>query len=375
MNNNLIPEGFKDDVTFKVATEHQFKNIIVNYFQSNGYDLVKTPLVEFYNLNEHKNTFQLLSRKGQKLIIRDDITFQVARLSKTRLSKKKPPLRLCYYGEVVRKKGTMLRPERQFLQIGAECIGINSYFADVEMMELAYSSLNLVGIKDITIEISSRVFFDEFIKDIKNLIIKKELKRLIKIKNLKGICNLLDQKKQIYIKDLFSCTGIYRDKKKNLPKLSINSNTAKEVKNIQNIISHFSKSYKKVNIFLDLCEIDNKNYHSGIRFTFFANNVRGEIAKGGRYIINSSNSNSNSNSNDTGTGFTCYMDTILRASSIEIIDKKILIPFNTSKIKINDLIKKKYSIVKYHEIKEIFKSTAKKSRCQFYLYNNSVIKI
>ena len=74
--------------------------------------------------NTDKNIFKILVKKNEKkLIIRDDITLQVARLSQTRLSKKKRPLKLCYYGEVVRKKGTMLRPERQFLQIGAECIG------------------------------------------------------------------------------------------------------------------------------------------------------------------------------------------------------------------------------------------------------------
>jgi histidyl-tRNA synthetase len=122
---------------------------------------------------------KILSKKGEKLIIRDDITLQVARLSKTRLLTKNTPLRLCYYGEVVRKKGTMLRPERQFLQIGAECIGVNSFLADVEMMELAYSSLSLVGINNITIEISSRIFFDTFFNDIKNIALKKE--RLIKI--------------------------------------------------------------------------------------------------------------------------------------------------------------------------------------------------
>ena len=85
--------------------------------------------MNFYNVNHDHNAFQLISKKGEKLNIRDDITLQVARLSKTRLSNKRSPLRLCYYGEVIRKKGTMLRPERQFLQIGAECIGVNSFFS------------------------------------------------------------------------------------------------------------------------------------------------------------------------------------------------------------------------------------------------------
>ena len=66
------------------------------------------------------------------------------------------------------------------------------YLADVEMMELAYSSLNLVGIKDITIEISSRVFFDKFINLIKIFKFKKdEIKRLIKIKRFKRLLKII----------------------------------------------------------------------------------------------------------------------------------------------------------------------------------------
>ena len=273
MKYNLIPEGFKDDVTSQVATEHKFKNIIVNHFQSNGYDLVKTPLVEFFNKKNNLNVFQLLTKNKEKMHIRDDITLQIARLSETRLSKKITPLRLCYYGEVVRKKGTMLRPERQFLQIGAECIGDDNYFADVEIIELAYTSLKLVGIKKITIEISSRVFFDKFLNNIKNNKNINEIKRLFKLKDIESILKLLNKKYHKYIIDLFKCTGIYKNKKNNLDKLIIDRETDKEISNIKNIVKNFSYKNNDVNFFVDLCEIDDKNYHSGVRFTFYAHNL------------------------------------------------------------------------------------------------------
>ena len=47
MSNNLLPEGFRDEVSNNAAIEHKYKNIIINLFQSNGYELVKTPLIEF----------------------------------------------------------------------------------------------------------------------------------------------------------------------------------------------------------------------------------------------------------------------------------------------------------------------------------------
>ena len=132
MSNNLLPEGFRDDVSTQAAIEHKYLNLIIKLFQSYGYELVKTPLVEFTNQFNSKNTLNIKVKKNKKeLSVRDDITMQIARLANARLSKKKRPLKLCYYGEVVRVKGSILRPERQFLQIGAECIGEKSYLADV----------------------------------------------------------------------------------------------------------------------------------------------------------------------------------------------------------------------------------------------------
>ena len=31
MQSNIIPEGFKDDVSSQVAAEHRYKNIIIDY--------------------------------------------------------------------------------------------------------------------------------------------------------------------------------------------------------------------------------------------------------------------------------------------------------------------------------------------------------
>ena len=364
----IIPEGFKDDVSAAVATEHKFKNMIIEHFQSNGFDLVKTPLIEFTENNNASNTFKISVKKNEKkLNIRDDITLQVARLSENRLYKKKQPLKLCYYGEVVRKEGSMLRPERQFQQIGAECIGDDSFLADVEILELAYTSLKLVGIKKIIIEISSRVFYDKFFQKITNDDKKTEIKRLIKLKDLKRILKILDKGNHKYLKDLFECTGIYNIKKNKLDNLGIDKNTSNEISNIKNIVKNFSYKNNDISFFIDLCEIDDKNYHSGVRFTFFSHNVRGEIAKGGRYFVKKFNNN-----NKVATGFTCYMDSILRASSAKLTQKKILIPFDLSHTQVNKLLKKGYSVFKYNGDLKISRKLSKDYNCEFYFEKNKV---
>ena len=59
MTKDLLPEGFKDDVSSQVATEHKYQNIILDHFQSYGYELIKTPLVEFANIDEEYNSFRI----------------------------------------------------------------------------------------------------------------------------------------------------------------------------------------------------------------------------------------------------------------------------------------------------------------------------
>ena len=102
----------------------------------------------------------------------------------------------------------------------------------------------------------------------------------------------------------------------------------------------------------------------------FAENVRGEIASGGRYNIKKNNSL------ETATGFTCFMDTIIRASSFENISKKILINFNTDKNLKKTLIDEGYILFSIFQNKnEDFKSEAKNFGCNYYLENMKVKSI
>ena len=83
---HLLPPGFRDDLSPTTELEHIYTNKIIKIFNSNGYEIVKPPLIEFYqkNLNE-KNIFIIIDKnKKQKLKIRNDITMQVGRIASSR---------------------------------------------------------------------------------------------------------------------------------------------------------------------------------------------------------------------------------------------------------------------------------------------------
>ena len=369
ITDSLLPPGFSDEVSDKAAIEHKYKNIIINLFQNNGYKLVKTPLIEYAKNSNLKNILKIRTKtKQRETIIRDDITLQISRIS-NRLLKEPRPIKLCYYGEVVRNKGSMLRPERQFLQVGAECIGENSYFADVEMLELAYKSLKLVGVKDITIELSSRLFLNKIYSFVKSDEKLRKIKLLVKRKDLSNLKKIISAKYKKQLENIFSCTGNFSNKKNQLKKLVFDKSSKNEINNLININKVFLKKFPNTNFFLDLTETDDKNYHNGIRFTIFAENVRGEIARGGRYI------SKNKNLKENATGFTCYMDTILRSSSKIEKFKKILVPFSTSSQKKSELIKKKYVVETYFGNEKNLKKKAIEKTFESYLRNNKIVSL
>ena len=233
-NNSLIPEGFKDHVDFNTNVEHEYKNKIIDIFISNGFDLVKAPLLEFYQKNSD-NVFIIESKKKEpKLFLRDDITPQIIRIASSRFKNKIRPIKLCYYGEVVRKKGSMLRPERQFLQVGSEIIGTDSILADIEIISLAYGSLKKIGVKNITLELTSKIFLEEIFSKIKNLKNLEKLKLFIRQKDVKNSLSLIENRvHKLLLKNLFSLTGSYRDLDKKINKVNLPNSINSEIEIIK----------------------------------------------------------------------------------------------------------------------------------------------
>jgi len=155
-----------------------------------------------------------------------------------------------------------------------------------------------------------------------------------------------------------------------LPKGKLLFNVRSETVFEKSFSNNLIKTSKNDSLNIDFFDLQkNKNYYKGIKFTFFAKDVRGEIAGGGRY-----NLKYGSNS-ETAIGYTCYMDTILRSSSLINQNKRILIAFNTSdKIK-QKLINKGYSLFKTFEDNSNIKKEAKKFGIKYYLMNKIVKQI
>jgi len=155
---DLLPAGMCDVLPPDAEKEAAATEQIVACFSSFGYERVKPPLIEFEESllsgsgsAAAGQTFRIMDPISQRMMgVRTDMTLQVARIATTRLKKWARPIRLCYGGQVLRVRGSQIRPERQFGQVGSELIGSQCPKADAEVILMAVEALYILGIKNIS---------------------------------------------------------------------------------------------------------------------------------------------------------------------------------------------------------------------------------
>ena len=73
-----------------------------------------------------------------------------------------------------------------------------------------------------------------------------------------------------------------------------------------------------LNVTVDPADSRGFEYHTGITFTLFARDVRGELGTGGRYL---------SGDDELATGFTLFTDVIMSAVAHPTSGRRIYVPF------------------------------------------------
>lgn len=139
---SLLPAGFQDLLPPESDREAYLIQRISDLYKSFGYRFVKPPLMEFeksFRANElgealSPQAFRLMDPVSKDmLVLRADITPQIARLAATRMPNSPRPLRLFYAADSLRVQAGQIRTARQFTQIGCECIGLDDSEIDVEI--------------------------------------------------------------------------------------------------------------------------------------------------------------------------------------------------------------------------------------------------
>ena len=333
-NKALLPAGLRDILPPEAAFEAGIREMLAATYASHGYDRVKPPLVEFEEgltsgAGEavSADTFRLMDPVSQRMMgVRADMTTQVARIAATRLGDLPRPLRLSYTGEVLRIRGTQLRPERQFAQVGAELIGTASAAADIEIIAIAVESLRAIGVPGLSVDLTIPPLVPALMDDMD--LSEEDYRALRDAVDRKDVGavresgqNLADE-----LSRLMAGTGTADHALDVLSGLSLPSAPAGELDRLKAVVEGLGQRIPALDITVDPVENRGFEYHTGIGFTLFARGERGEIGAGGRYVTLPNGNEDENSEGEPATGFTLFIDTILRVIPEADLPPRVFVP-------------------------------------------------
>ena len=327
-NRALLPAGLRDMLSPDAAFEAKAVHRLMGLFAAHGYERVKPPLIEFEEslldgaaTATSPQTFRVMDPMTQKMMgLRADMTPQVARIASTRLAQAARPLRLSYAGQVLRVKGSQLRPERQFAQAGIELIGSDSPAADAEVLVLTVEGLTALGVPGLSVDLALPTLvpslFNEFGLD---GAVAERLRVALDHKDSAGVASIGGDAARL-LGGLITAAGPADRALAALGALDLPPAAAAERAKLAGVLDLVRAALPDLAITIDPAENRGFEYHTGVGFTVFARNLGAELGRGGRYLAGGT---------EPATGATVFMDTVLAALPEPEAAGRLFVPAET----------------------------------------------
>lgn len=335
----LLPEGLHDDLPPDSEYESGVVQRLLARFSAYGYERVSPPLVEFEDSllagpgsTQSRQMFRLMDPISQRMMgIRTDITFQVARIASTRLGAEPRPLRLCYAGDVLRVKGSQMRSERQFGQAGVELIGSSSIEADVEILLLASEALTELGVRNLSIDLTIPNLVPAFCKDMGLGDEATEVARdSLNDKDIAEL-NAIEGEAGKVLRGLLAAAGPADDALAALKILPLGPAASIMRDELELLINRMREVAPDLTLTVDPGEYQGFEYKTGFGFSLFAQGVRGELGRGGRYTVQDGLKRKTvAGTRETAVGFSVYLDSLMRAVPSAPLVPRLFVPVHVS---------------------------------------------
>lgn len=158
--------GTKDILPNEITRWQQVYAQALQIFHTYNYHEIRTPIIENADVFLEsigsssdivsKEMYQFRDQGGRDLALRPEGTASISRaVASNKLYQVNPIQKLWYIGPMFRYERPQLGRQRQFHQLGIECIGSDSPLADVEVINIANSILTKLNCAKYDIEINS----------------------------------------------------------------------------------------------------------------------------------------------------------------------------------------------------------------------------
>jgi len=319
----LLPAGLRDILPPFAAFEADIVSRLMAVFDGHGYERVKPPLIEFEQsladeAGAAHGAFRVMDPLTQRMMaVRCDITPQVARIAATRLTHDPRPLRLAYAGQVLQVKGSQLRAERQFGQVGVELIGATDSAADAEILALCLEVLGHVGLSGITVDLTLSTLVPAVIGDLNG---DTGLRNALDHRDVGAVSAAGGETARLLIA-LIEAVGPADRALSRLQALDLPPAAQALRSRLVEVVALIRAALPDLTLTIDPVETRGFEYHTGVGFTIFAKGCAGEIGRGGRYLAHG----------EPAVGATLFMDTLIDILPRPEAKKRLYVPAGTAR--------------------------------------------
>lgn len=267
---------------------------LMETFDLHGYQRVTTPPIEYAEVIERglgtvdrRDLVRFVEpESGEVAVIRPDITPQIARIVATRLQDRPAPWRLCYEGTIVRRRRGRARKQRQVLQCGIECIGMQGPEADAEVIEVAVRACERVGLRDFLVELAQVKIGTEVLEHVPERVrltvvetlAAKDATNLEKLLKDSGVA-AAERRRLLMLCDLYGDRSVIGDARRRLR----NSAAKRAVDELERVVERLEAAGLGARIAIDLSDLRRHSYYTGVSMTLLAGGPGEPLGMGGRY--------------------------------------------------------------------------------------------
>jgi len=291
-----IPRGTRDFSPEEMEKRRYVEKCMRSIFKTFGYREIQTPMFETLEIFTAKSgdaiideIYSFSDKGGRNLALRPELTAPVMRFYVDKMQMESKPLKLFYFGNCFRYDRPQKGRYREFKQAGCELIGTDTPEAQAELIAMAYTILEKVGLKNIKLNIGNlKVLSSMF--DMLNLP-KDKQKYLVPLIDKSKFDEVLSALQDFGVKkgdaDDFLEILQTSDIKKISRYLKLDETSQKEISNLEKIVDLLENSFNVKNYKIKMSIVRGLDYYKGIVFEIEAPILGAEkqLCGGGTYEL------------------------------------------------------------------------------------------
>ena len=294
---SLIPVGMTTISPHTARRVRHLEEVLLLTLSRWGYGEIIPPTFEYLDVLQAGLEPDLIEKcykfsdptTGRILLLRPDVTAQIARIIAMGIVGSHVPLRLCYRTTVFRYEPEHAGREREIFQVGAELVGSDTVAADGEIIGLMAECLRQLGVQEFKISVGHVGFIKALLaksglspdgqKRAEQAAARKDLPRLEEILRAERV-------EKAQARRILETPGLYGGEEV----LARGRALAGHQRDLRVALDRLSKVYHLLtasglgrHLLLDLGEFRGFEYYDGLVFEVFAEGLGYEVAGGGRY--------------------------------------------------------------------------------------------